>query len=77
MERPGGMLLSVDINFGKNLDILNRGPITDPTMAMVIARGARKHGFDSITTQSVREGGGINSVIFNPSNVRPREILPK
>ena len=53
-----------------NLDITSRGPIHDKAMAKAIARGARKHGFDSLTTQSVQPGGGTNTVVFEPSRAR-------
>ncbi|MEG2051957.1 MAG: hypothetical protein RR012_06610 [Oscillospiraceae bacterium] len=47
-ERPGGAIIEVDAMLGKNLNVTSRG-IVDYDMAHSIARGARKHGFDSIT----------------------------
>ena len=76
-ERPGGTILKVSGNPGKNLDITSRGVIggDDYTMTHAIARGARKHGFDSITFMSAKNPDGVNTVIFNPANVRVEEIL--
>lgn len=69
-ERPNSAVLRVEADIGKNLNIIERGPIYDADLAKGIARGARKHGFDSITTKSVRDGGDINTVIFDPSRTR-------
>jgi hypothetical protein len=67
-ERPGGAVVLVNANLGNNLDITSRGPIRDKALAKSIARGARKHGFNSLTTESVQPGGGINTVVFNPAD---------
>jgi hypothetical protein len=75
-ERPGGVVLSVDANLGWNLNIVNRGPIFDAQMGKAISRGAQKHGFDSITTMSVQPNGGINTIVFDPANVRATGVLP-
>jgi len=75
-ERPGGVVLNVEAGLGRNLNILNQGPITDAVMGKAIGRGARKHGFDSITTQSVQPNGGVNTIIFNPSNARATGVYP-
>ena len=69
-ERPGGVVLKVEANLGRNLNILDRGPINDAAMAKSIARGASKHGFDSITTKSGKPKGGVNIVILDPKNAR-------
>ena len=71
-ERPGGTVLEVSANRGKNLDITSRGVIggDDYTMTHAIARGARKHGYDSITFMSAKNPGGVNTVIFDPANVK-------
>ena len=76
-ERPGGTILKVNANIGKNLDLRNRGVIggDDYTMTHAIARGARKHGYDSITFISSKNPLGINTVIFNPNNVSVEEIM--
>lgn len=76
-ERPGGTILKVSGDIGKNLNITNRSIIggNDYTMTHAIARGARKHGFDSITFMSAKNLSGLNTVIFNPANVRVEEIL--
>ena len=76
-ERPGGTILKVNAETGKNLDLRNRGIIggDDYTMTHAIARGARKHGYDSITFVSSKNPSGINTVIFNPNNVSVEEIL--
>ncbi len=76
-ERPGGTILKVSGNRGKNLDITSRGVIggDDYTMTHAIARGARKHGYDSITFMSAKNSRGVNTVIFNPANVKVEEIL--
>lgn len=62
---------------GRNLDITSRGVIggDDYTMTHAIARGARKHGYDSITFMSAKNSTGVNTVIFNPANVKVEEIL--
>ena len=44
-------------------------------MTHAIARGARKHGYDSITFMSAKNSTGVNTVIFNPANVKVEEIL--
>ncbi len=72
---PGGTVIEVEANLGRNLDISGRG-ILDKDMGQAIARGARKHGFDSITYQSAQLEGGINTVVFDPSRVVPLRILP-
>ena len=69
-ERPGGVVLGVDAALGRNLDIRYLGPVYDIQVSRAIARGARKHGFDSITTMSVRTGGGVNTVLFDPARAR-------
>ena len=76
-ERPGGTILKVSGDIEKNLNITNRGIIgeNDYTMTHAIARGARKHGFDSITFMSAKNPSGLNTVIFNPANVKVEEIL--
>lgn len=76
-ERPGGTILKVSGDIGKNLNITNRSIIggNDYTMTHAIARGARKHGFDSITFVSAKNLSGLNTVIFNPANVKVEEIL--
>lgn len=75
-ERPGGTILKVSGNTGRNLDITSRGVIGDDyTMTHAIARGARKHGYDSITFMSAKNSTGVNTVIFNPANVKVEEIL--
>ncbi|WGO98949.1 hypothetical protein QFX18_02595 [Saccharophagus degradans] len=61
VERPNSVVLNVDANLGKNLDITTRGPIYDADLAKSIARGARKHGYDSVTTISVQKSGGVNT----------------
>lgn len=76
MERGGGVVLQIDATVGRSLNILNRGPIYDAAIAKAIARGARKHGFDSIITRSVQPGGGVNTVIFDPRNVRAVGVSP-
>jgi len=67
-ERPGGRLLSVEVNLGKNLDVTHLG-IVDSVVGQGIARGAREHGFDSVTYLSARLSGGVNTVIFDSSRV--------
>jgi intein/homing endonuclease len=76
-ERPGGTILKVEAKLGKNLDVTSRGIIggDDYSMAHAIARGARKHGYDSITFMSSKNKTGINTVIFNPNNVTVKEIM--
>ena len=73
----GGTILKVNAETGKNIDLRNRGIIggDDYTMTHAIARGARKHGYDSITFVSSKNPSGINTVIFNPNNVSVEEIL--
>jgi hypothetical protein len=39
-------------------------------LAKSIARGAQKHGYDSITTISAQKGGGANTIVFDPNRVR-------
>lgn len=68
-ERPGGIILEVDANLGKFLDVTNRG-ILDYDMGHAIARGARKHGYDSIIFNSAQRSGGINTVILDPNNIK-------
>ena len=62
---------------GRNLDITSRGVIggDDYTMTHAIARGARKHGYDSITFMSAKNSTGVNTDISNPANVKVEEIL--
>ena len=67
-ERPGGQLLSVQVDIGKNLDITHLG-VVDYDIGQGIARGAREHGFDSITYLSAKLSDGINTVILNPSSI--------
>lgn len=76
-ERPGGTILKVIANPGRNLDLTSRGVIggDDYTMTHAIARGARKHGYDSITFISAKNPNGINTVIFNPSNIQVTEVM--
>lgn len=70
-ERPGSnAMLTVEADVGKTLDLTARGPIRDSDAAKAIARGARKHGFDSLTVQSVQPGGGTNTVVFEPQRVK-------
>ena len=78
-ERPGGTVLKVNATIGKNLDLRSRGVIggDDYTMTHAIARGARKHGYDSISFISSKNPSGINTVVFNPSNVSVEEIMRK
>jgi hypothetical protein len=68
-ERAGGVVLDVEARLGKTLDTVGRGVIA-PDVAKGIARGAKKHGYDSIRFKSDK-GPGINTVIFDPKNVRP------
>ena len=68
-ERPGGIILEVDADLGKTLDVTNRG-ILDYDMGHAIARGARKHGYDSIIFNSAQRSGGINTVILDPNNIK-------
>lgn len=60
-----------------SLDVTSRGIIGGDvySMAHAIARGARKHGYDSITFMSSKNKTGINTVIFNPNNVTIKEIM--
>ena len=76
-ERPGGAILKVNANVGKNLNLTNRGVIggKNYTMTHKIARGARKHGYDSITFRSAEKADGVNTVIFNPKNIEVEEIM--
>jgi hypothetical protein len=69
-ERANSTVLNVEADFGVNLNITTRGPIYDADLAKSIARGARKHGYDSITTQSVQKNGGINTIVFDATKVR-------
>ena len=75
-ERPGGVVLKAEADLGNNLNIVDRGPIGDSQMAQSIGRASRKHGFDSITTQSVQPGGGTNTVVFDPSRVKAAGVEP-
>jgi hypothetical protein len=68
-ERPGGTILKVQADLGKNLNVTNRG-IVDYDMGHSIARGARRHGFDSITFNSAQNIGGINTVIFDTLRIK-------
>ncbi len=52
-ERPGGVIIEVEATLGKNLDITTKG-IIDYETAHSIARGARKHGYNSITFRSAK-----------------------
>jgi len=76
-ERPGGTILKVTANSGKNLNLTSRGVIggNDYSMTHAIARGARKHGYDSITFMSAKNQNGINTVIFNPVNINIVEVM--
>jgi RHS repeat-associated protein len=57
---------------GKNLNVCKLGRITlDDSHA--IARGASRHGFDSITYMSPE---GPATVVFNPSNAIPLDVVP-
>jgi hypothetical protein len=67
-ERPGGTVLKIKADLGGNLDVTNRG-IVDYDMGHAIARGARKHGFDSVSFNSAQRAGGVNTVVFDPSKV--------
>lgn len=67
-ERPGGTVLQVQADLGKTLNVTDRG-IVDYDMGQAIGRGARKHGYDSITFNSAQNAGGINTLVFNPSRV--------
>jgi len=67
-ERPGGQLLSVHVDLGKNLNVTHLG-VVDYDVGQGIARGAREHGFDSITYLSAKVPGGINTVILNPGSI--------
>ena len=73
----GGTVLRVGADTGNNLNIVSRGVIggEDYSMTHAIARGARKHGFDSITFASSKYVSGINTVIFDPKKVIVRGIL--
>ncbi|MEF2969293.1 RHS repeat-associated core domain-containing protein [Paenibacillus sp. M1] len=77
-ERPGGTILKIIADTGKNLDVTNRG-IIDYDMGQAIARAARKHGYDSITflSNAAKEQGfkGVNTVIFDPKKVSILEVL--
>mgnify|MGYP003495727110 CR=1 FL=1 len=80
-ERPGGIILKVQADLGKNLNVVNRGVIgeEDYELTHAIARGARKHGYNSITflSKAARDQGftGINTVIFEPKNVVISEVI--
>jgi hypothetical protein len=74
-ERPGGAVLDVQADFGRNLNVMDRGPIQDLAVARSIARGARKHGYDSITTLSVRRRGGVNLIVFDPKRVAATGVV--
>lgn len=58
-----------DVEDNTSRDTVGRGPIA-PDVAKGIARGTKKHGYDSIRFKSDK-GPGINTVIFDPNNVRP------
>ena len=75
-ERSNSVVLKVEADIGKNLDITFRGPIYDADIAKAIARGAGKHGYDSITTISVQKSGGINTIVFDPTRVRAIQVTP-
>ena len=64
----GGTVLRVNVDLGRNLNVPNRG-IIDYEMGQAIARGARKHGFNSITFCSAQNPGGVNIVVFDPSRI--------
>ncbi len=68
-------MIGVRVDLGKNLNIVDRGPIKDPVLAKAIGRGARKHGYDSITTPSVQEGGSINTVVLDPKRAQPLGVV--
>ena len=80
-ERSGGTVLRVQADLGKNLNIVNRGVIggSDYTMTQAIARGARKHGYDSISflSKAAQEQGftGINTMIFDPKRAVIKGVL--
>jgi len=78
-ERPGGTILKINADTGKNLNLTNRG-IIDYDMGQAIARGARKHGYNSITflSNAAKEQGfkGANTMIFDPTRVSIQEVLP-
>lgn len=44
-------------------------------MAHAIARGARKHGYDSITYVSAQNPDGINTIIFDTVNIDRVEVI--
>jgi len=67
-ERPGRTLLRVRADLGNNMNVTNMG-IVDYRMGQAIARGARRHGFNSITFNSAQNAVGTNTVIFDPSRV--------
>lgn len=78
-ERPGRTILKINADTGKNLNLTNRG-IIDYDMVQAIARGARKHGYNSITffSNAAKEQGfkGVNTMIFDPTRVSIQEVLP-
>ena len=78
-ERPGGTILKINADISKNLDVTSRG-IIDYDMGQAIARGARKHGYDSIAflSNAAKEQGfkGVNTMIFEPTRVSIQEVLP-
>jgi len=74
-ERSNSVVLKLEADIGKNLDITGRGPIYDGDMAKAIARGARKQGYNSVTTLSVQKNGGANTVIFDPARVRATQVV--
>ncbi|MHC1723772.1 MAG: hypothetical protein AB9836_11295 [Aminipila sp.] len=75
-ERPGGSILKIEANIGKNLNVVDKG-IIEYDMGQAIARGARKHGYDSIsfTSKAAQEQGftGINTMVFDPKRVIVKE----
>ncbi len=78
-ERPGGTILKINADIGKNLDVTNRG-IIDYDMGQAIARGSRKQGYNSITflSNAAKDQGfiGVNTMIFDPTRVSIQEVLP-
>lgn len=70
------MVLGVQADLGRNLNVTNRG-IIDPGMGQSIARGAQRHGFDSITFASSKRAGGVNHVVFNPRRAKATRVIAR
>lgn len=77
-ERPGGTILKINADIGKNLDFTNRG-IINYDIGQAIARGASKHGYDSIAflSNDAKQQGfkGVNTMIFDPTRVSIQEVV--